>query len=112
MPFGDTKFVTLKLDEKQKKQFPDWAADTEHDIGLLLSDIASSGHKLTLSHSDKNNSFVCAVTCRDKDSSNFKCCVTSYHDVALTVILVALFKHFVILGDQVWENVNPEADWG
>jgi hypothetical protein len=112
MAFTPAEFVQIRLTEKQKIDYVKWAAEHEVDVGLLLSELAASGHKVTLSHSDKSGAFICSVTCRDKDSGNHMNCVSSYHEDALNAILVALYKHFVVLADTLWGEAQSQDNWG
>lgn len=112
MPYIETTFVNLKLSEKDKTAFKKWAVEQVNDLDMHLTNLILGGHKLSLSYSEKNQSYSCAITCRDKTSVNVNKCVVSMHKSPYDALWVALYKHVKLLGDSDWTDVVGEDDWG
>jgi len=112
MALRQVEFISVRLDEAQKVEYTDWAEKEQFALGELLAGLATSGYKLTVSYSDKTGNFICAVTGRSDPHVNFMKCVTSYHSDVLACILVALYKHNMVLGDTDWSEFASGAEWG
>lgn len=112
MPFKPITFLHIKLDDKQKKGFPAFVDKAVPDLNVYLTNLVLDGYKLSLSFAEKSSTFVASVTCRTDDSVNKGLCVTSHHSDADMAIFVALYKHFVILGEDPWSETVKGDDWG
>ena len=112
MPYQETTFVNCKLSEKQKKEFTKWVVEQLPDVDMHITNVILGGHKVSLSYSEKNKSYSCAITCRDKGSSNNNKCVVSMHKSPYDALWVSLYKHVIILGENDWDDITGEDDWG
>ena len=105
-------FVDYRLNTKQKKEFSGWLKDHSDDLFEMLETLLLTGHKLSVSYDDKSGSSIATVICRDTSSQNAHCCVSSRHASPLDAVGVALFKHFTILADLSWKDIDSESEWG
>lgn len=112
MPYKTIEFVSVRLNEQQKRDFVVYEKDEGIDLGEQLTNLILDGYKLSISYAEKTGSFVASVTCRSDDSPNTALCVSSHHETPYKAVLVALFKHFTILDQIPWKEYAKGDDWG
>ena len=110
--FTRIQFVNLRLTGEDKKTFEKWRKDNEDDLFALLETIILEDIRVSVSFDGKNRTYIVSFTCRDELSPNNGFCVSSRHDEVVTAVLVAIFKHQVVIADQTWDTVASADDWG
>ncbi len=112
MALQPVKFVPVRLDADQKETFKSWEVAEGIDVGEMLTNLILDGYKISVSYADKSGSFVASVTCRTDDPPNRGLCITSHHETPYKALMVALFKHFVVLAETPWKEYATGSDWG
>lgn len=110
--FTKISFVNLRLSAEEKKAFTIWEKKNVDDLFTLLETVVLQDIRVSMSYDSKNETFIVSFTCRDEGGPNNGLCVSSRHGDAVTAVLVALFKHLVVIGDARWDEVASADDWG
>lgn len=112
MPLRQVEFVPVRLNAEQKIAFVDFESKEGIDIGEMLTELILNGYKVSISYADKSQSFVASVTCRVDEAPNKGLCVTSHHETPYRALMVALYKHFVVLDKTPWKEYAEGDTWG
>lgn len=107
-----TTFVTVNLTSDQKKRIAPWRAKNQPQIDDLIVEVLQSGHKLTFSYSEHNDSFICSLTGSREECINKGLCMTSHAKDYSTALWVALYKYHETFQRGAWENIADEEDFG
>lgn len=110
--WAETTFVDIRLDNKAKTHFNQWMEQGNDEISLLLATFVSNDHKLSLSWDDQNVCFVASATCKDEQSPNHNCCISSRSQDWFEAIALTLYKASVLLGETPWTDVKNDRSWG
>lgn len=107
-----TEFVSCTLTTEDKKAFPTWQAKNAEHLDDFVIGLLQTNHKVSFSFSEGNDSFICSVTGKPEDCNNASKCFTSHAKDYTTALWVALYKHYVIWQNGVWESTADENDFG
>lgn len=110
--FVPTTFVRCELSSDEKKDVPRFMGAMSDELDTLVIEVLQSGHKIGFSFSEHNDSFVCSVTGKPDDCINASMCFTSHAKDYTTALWVALYKFHMIWQKGVWEEGEPESDFG
>jgi len=78
----------------------------------MVNEALQANHKISFSYSEQNDSYICSVTGKPDECDNAKKCFTSHAKSYTQALWVAMFKYHVIWNKGVWEDVEPEEDFG
>lgn len=109
---GLPRFVDVKLDQLQKKDFAG-SKLTAESLVVKLQDLCDAGYRVGCSWSGENQTYTVSLTCRDEQSPNNGCCMTSFAGQLDRAVSLALYKHYVVCG-EVWSVAGhtPGEDFG
>jgi len=107
-----TEFVTYTLSSDDKKAFPVWQKKNLEHLDDLIVGLLQTNHKISFSFSEGNDSFICSVTGKPEDCNNASKCYTSHAKDYSTALWVALYKHYIIWDNGVWESLADSEDFG
>jgi hypothetical protein len=107
-----TEFVQYSLSSDDKKDFIAWQKKHSEELDDMVIGLLQTGHKIGYSFSDTSDSFIVSVTGRPEGCNNAGKCFTSHAKDYGTALWVALYKHYVIWGNGVWEAIADEVDFG
>lgn len=110
--FTPIEFIRFELNAEDKKHLVAWVSKERENYDTLLTDVVQTGHKLSMSYNDQNDSFICAVTGKPEDCDNASKCYTSHGKSWEMAQWVALYKFHVIWKRGVWESLDEESDFG
>lgn len=108
----NTQFVRVSLTSEDKKAYATWRKSAEKDVNELMNLILTTGHKISFSFSDHNDSYICSITGKPEDCDNANKCFTSHGKDWPTALYVALYKYHVIFKGEPWEDLDEEEDFG
>jgi len=108
----NTKFVNVRLSDKDKSLFVPWLAENEADFGVLLQTVLTTGHKLSLSYSGDRDVYFASISCVDETSANYQSVVTSFHPDSTQALWLALYKFVRFLVDVSWDTLAQTEDFG
>jgi len=111
-PDWQVDFIEVRLDKEEVKAFNVYAKRPQEELSLDLATTISNKNKLSVSWDEKNVCFVASCTCRDIDSANENCCISSRSDDWWEAICLTMFKINVVLGDKAWREGQSSASWG
>lgn len=109
---NDYTFVDRRLHSGEKEAWLQWSQEKYKDAFLLLGDVASGQHKVTLTYQEQGDCFICSFTCNDEQSPNYHVILTSRSDVAEEAVLLNLYKFYVIYEDKAWTSEDHSNNWG
>jgi len=107
-----TEFVTYALSSDDKKAFAAWQKKNLEHLDDLVVGLLQTNHKVGFSFNENTDSFICSVTGKPEDCNNASKCFTSHAKDYATALWVALFKHYVIWNNGVWESLSDTEDFG
>ena len=110
--FGAVEFIRFELTADDKKALTKWVEREKDNFDMLVDEVVMSGHKMTLSFNEQNDSHICSVTGKPDDCINASRCYTSHGKTYLMAMWVALYKFHVIWKRGVWESLAEESDFG
>jgi len=110
--FEPVEFVDRQLTESEKKAYKKWSVENNEDTFAYLDQLVLSQCKLSMSYNERNQAAAVSITCKDTGDENYNRCVTSRHSNIADCLLVALFKHFVVLFERDWLDDQNEVNWG
>jgi len=97
---GLPRFVDVKLDQQQKKDFAA-RKQTSEALVTQLQDLCDQGYRVGVTWSGEQQTYTVSLTCRDEESPNNGCCMTSFAGQLDRALSLALFKHYVVC-EEVW----------
>lgn len=112
MAWKQVEFVHIRLTDEQKKGYTNFCLERGSDFGILLSELVLDGYKLSLSYANKSETYVATIICRVDDHANSGLSVSSHHTKPYEAIMVALYKHFEVIGDTNWREFATGSEWG
>lgn len=110
----DTQFVRYELDESTKKHLK---AQSVAPVKLLemLSELVSSGHKVSVAEENEGSTVGCYVTAPHNDHPNHGLCLTSRGPDLESAFKSLFYKHFEAFGGN-WPRERGERSefdaWG
>lgn len=107
-----TTFVRYTLTAADKKAFAAFCAKPPMDIDSMVNEALQANHKVSFSYSEHNDSYIVSVTGKPEECDNASKCFTSHAKTYSQALWVAMFKYHVIWNKGVWEDVEPEEDFG
>lgn len=108
----NTTFVRYTLTAADKKAFAAFCNKPPMDIDSLVNEVLQANHKISFSYSEHNDSYICSVTGKPEECDNAGKCFTSHAKTYTQALWVAMFKYHEIWAKGVWEDVEPEEDFG
>lgn len=96
-------FIDVRLDADQREAFKAWALENESDLFDLAEGLLVLGHKISLSFSSGNDTFVAALTGLLVEGVMERRTASAFAGDATTALLLLLFKHYVLV-QGVWAN--------
>lgn len=109
---GDFQFANVRLSKDDKAAFEQWATEHVPDAFDLLDAVVNSGVKASYSWSESVDAFSFSLTGMDERSANFHVVMTSKADNFQEALMLALYKHYVVCGEQDWPIDQQENSWG
>lgn len=106
------EFVRFELSSDDKKKLTKWVESEKENLDLLFDEVVQSGHKISFSYNDQNDSNICSVTGKPEDCINASRCYTSHGKNYMMALWVALYKFHVVWKRGVWESVDSAEDFG
>lgn len=105
-------FVRFELSAEDRKALPKFIKENEKEFDNLVNMILGANHKISLSFSEHNDSYICSVTGKPEDCDNANKCYTSHGKTFLMAYWVALYKYHVVWKGEVWEDLDDAEDFG
>lgn len=99
------RFVDVKLDGDQRKQFLEWFSPDADQVEWLQR-FADDGYRVGVSWSGEHQSYTVSATCRDVDSPNNGLCMTAFAGELPKAIALLWFKHNYVAEGR-WSDVSP-----
>lgn len=96
-------FIDVRLDADQREAFKLWALDNESDVFSLTEGLLVLGHKVSLSYSAGNDTFVAALTGQLVEGLLERRTASAFAGNATTALLLLLFKHYILV-QGAWAN--------
>lgn len=109
--FEDFVFINVRLSPEQGKAFKAWQSAHTDDIGLLLNEVADSGHKITITRDKANDCFITSFTCLEPASPNYCMILSSRSDDMWESVGLNLFKHYDLFSSGEWPE-QTKQNWG
>ena len=106
------KFVDRRILASEKDDFRKWALAHKDDLLTLLSDVATSEHKVSVTYQPNGDAFIVSFTCNDERSTNYHCIMTSRSDDLGEAIELNLFKVYVLFEGRSWASEDMSKNWG
>lgn len=110
--FTQIDFISYKLTSEEKTHFEGWQDEFGDDVLELLATIVQDDHKVTLSYSGHNDTFIASLICNKVNSDNIHCCMSSYSNNAVQALEVLCYKATVIFAEVGWKAGSQENSWG
>jgi hypothetical protein len=110
--FTPIEFIRFELTADDKKDLLKWCDKERENFDLLCTEVVQTGHKMSMSFNDQNDSFICSVTGKPEECDNASRCYTSHGKSWAVAQWVALYKFHVIWKKGVWESVDDASDFG
>jgi len=107
-----TEFITYNLSAEDKKNFGIWQKKNSEHLDDLVIGLLQTNHKIGFSFNETTDAFICSVTGKAEDCNNASKCFTSHAKDYSTALWVALFKHYVVWDNGVWEAISEAEDFG
>lgn len=105
-------FVNRRLTQDEKEHFKGWRDEYRDDLYDLLQALLNTQFKFSLSYVAVGDYYTASVTDKNEKSDCHNHCVSSRHVDVEAAILIALYKHNVLLTDGNWLIDKAELDWG
>lgn len=104
------RFVDLELSREDKDDFKKWVV-TDDELISYVETRGCEGYKIGMSYKQEKGSWVASLTCVDKDSDNFECCLSAFGASWLQALRVVCFKDTVLLeGDWTRNFVTASSE--
>ena len=97
--------VRVPFTAEDKEGFDKWMSTV--DVADMIQELVSGDYKLTLSYDNRNDAYLCSISCYDASSPNYKHTMISRAASTLTVLHLAIYKHFVVANGE-WHSDEPE----
>jgi len=110
--FGNLKFANISMREDEKNQFMDWYAVARDDIDEWLSQLIDDSYRLTLKFNYNDRCYQTSVTQQDTKHENFGSCMVTRAGSVEEVILLTLWKIFVLCEGGEWPSEQQRSLWG
>lgn len=111
-PFPQTTFIQFKLSADQKKSFRKWQEELGQKVYEEMALFMAEGHKLSVSWDDGRNHWIVSCTCKDEDSDNLDCCLTSRAEDWLEGVAMNVYKARVVIGKKAWRDFQTDDELG
>ena len=108
----DITFVDIRLSKADTTAFREFMQKSPDDLSLALADFIADGNKTSMSWDSEHNTFIAAATCKNPDSVNKDCCITSRSSEWFEALMLNVFKHLVICKAGEWVGEQTDRSWG
>lgn len=104
-------FLNYRMTEDDADNFQEWFNKVQSEAGwVLLDEILKQGMKLSVTHDTGNNTFIATFTGDLLDVGDRRA-VTSRAPFWAQAILLAVYKHVVVLGGDYSSLVTAQPTW-
>lgn len=111
-PEWQVTFIDLKLDKSDQADFRKYASTGDGELSLELAQTIADGNKLSVAWDDNNQTYIASFTCKDEDSVNYNCCISSRSQEWFEAILLGCYKINKLCYNKPWKDVSASDDWG
>lgn len=109
---GEYSFVRTQLTGEDKKAAKAWFEKHSDELDKKMHDVLASGHKVSFSYNETNQSVTCTFTGKPEESVNEYRMLTSFASSWWQALALGLWKTEVLFSSGVWEDLADEDDFG
>jgi len=109
---GEYTFVRITLASADKEAAKLYSEKSAKDVDAQITDVLQSGHKISFSYNETNDSVTCTFTGKPEESVNEYRMLTSFGSSWWVALCVNLYKHNDFFNDGVWEDMENDDDFG
>lgn len=110
--FEGVQFVRFELNAEDRKALPKYMEKSRDTLSDLMNQVLGTGHKISFSFSDHNDSYIVSVTGKPEGCDNANKCYTSHGKSWEVALWVSMYKFFVVWKGEVWEDLADDEDFG
>jgi hypothetical protein len=97
-------WINYKMSAEDAMAFQAWDAEVS-EIAAKLTDMISSGYRLTFSYDGYNKAMQCSVICQAVDSQNYGKGMSTYARDWPKLTALVVFKHYSLFA-EVWPEMS------
>lgn len=110
--FTQFEFVRCELNADDKKRVPEFVKSYKNSYDDPLTEALQSGHKVSLSFNETNDSFIASMSGKPDECINANKCLTAHGKSPAMALWVVLYKHVELFQSGVWEGTADDEDFG
>jgi len=110
--FPTFEFIRCELNADDKKRVPEFVKSHKNVYDDLVTEALQSGHKISLSFNETNDSFIASMSGKPDECVNEKKCLTAHGKSPAMALWVVLYKHVELFQASVWESADESEDFG
>ena len=96
--------IEYRLDDAQIVSFEEWVKTAKPTVKTCLNYCAEKSIKISLTFTEKNESWCCSLTGREENKHNAGTTLTTWSEDPIEALMMAVFKTNVIFEDGKWQT--------
>jgi len=110
--FTAFEFIRCELNADDKKRVPEFVKSQKNTYDDLVTEALQSGHKISLSFNETNDSFIASMSGKPDECVNANKCLTAHGKSPAMALWVVLYKHTQLFQSGVWYMDEEGEDFG
>ena len=112
MPFRDTQFCSLTLNETHTEQVDAYIASYNNEPVTLLIMLGQEGYKISFTRVDRQNSWCVTLIPTDEAAYNKNKLLSSWSDNPVEALFLCGYKHYEMCDGKEWPTKPSGGRWG
>jgi len=103
---NEFNLIDYRLTDSELEAFDTWVEAQAIDPTELLTSLAASSYKVSLTYVEKSEAWCCSVTGKEDAKFNAKTTLTTWADMPMESLYMAAFKVLIVFKGGKWVTKN------